>query len=90
MARNKREYSDDDGRTVFDMSQVSAPSAWSFTPKAPRAKENDASPKREFVPMDREDRRVYVLAALRAALLIALVFIVGFGIAIWLMIALWS
>ena len=90
MARGKKEYPDDDGRTVFDMSQVSRPGTWTAHPRPPKVKEEGEKPRREYVPMDREDRRIYVFAALRAALLIALVFIVGFGAAIWLLIALWS
>ena len=40
--------------------------------------------------MSKEDRRLYILGALKAALLIALAFIVGLGAFIALLIWLWS
>lgn len=40
--------------------------------------------------MTKEERRWYVLGALKAALLIGLVFIVGLGLAILLMIWFWG
>lgn len=41
----------------------------------------------EFTP---KERRMYVLGALKAALLIALAFIIGLGAAVWLMIQAWT
>ena len=41
----------------------------------------------EFTP---RERRMYVLGALKAALLIALAFIVGLGAAVWIMIQVWT
>jgi len=94
---DKRVYDDDDGRTIADMSGLERPSAF-----LPRRRKNTVPPSlsrergsdRPWEPdegqMSKEDRRVYVFAALRAALLIAAVFIVGLGLGIWLLLRLWS
>ena len=108
-----KEWDDDDGRIIADMSGIERPrlvvprirgrgssagqdrttsaeqEAYSVqsgvqeqTAKQ-RPWENDS----EFTP---SERRMYVLGALKAALLIALAFIVGLGAAVWIMIQVWT
>ncbi|MGN0967664.1 MAG: hypothetical protein ACI4O3_00215 [Oscillospiraceae bacterium] len=96
MAKRKV-YDDDDGRTIADMSALAAPKGSLFSPmkKRPRATGSEAeAPDRPGDSsqdrMSKEDRRVYIFAALRAALLIAAVFICGLGLTIWLLLQLWS
>lgn len=95
MAR-KKEYEDDDGRTIVDMSGVSRPSllgGWrpqkQSRPDQP-AEPEKARPWEEGGPVPKEDRKWYVLGALKAALLVALVFIVGLGLLIALLLWLWK
>jgi len=91
MAR-KTIYEEDDGRTVADMSGVESPGLFRFRPgksTAPPTEEKNSKPW-ESNEMSSDDRRVYIFAALRAALMIAAVFIVGLGIGIWLLLRLWS
>ena len=93
----KKIYDDDDGRTIADMSALDAPRGSLFSPMKKRSRtagpEAEMSDRPENPAGDRiskEDRRVYIFAALRAALLIAAVFICGLGLAIWLLLKLWS
>ena len=99
MARRKKTYDDDDGRTIADMSGVSSqPSLIPGRPVGPKKQEHvPEEPERDERPweknqdlMSKEDRRLYILGALKAALLIALAFIVGLGAFIALLIWLWS
>lgn len=101
----RKDWDDDDGRTIADMSGVGRPRF--LVPRAMRnessSRQNMDSLQREAVeqkikerPWDNEseftpqERRMYVLGALKAALLIALAFIAGLGAAVWLMIQLWT
>lgn len=90
MARRDRMQEDDDGRTIADMSDVSRPGFWG-RPKAARPaprQEGPASaeePWREPEPiMTPEERRWYILGALKAALLIGMAFIAGIGLVVLL------
>ena len=99
MAR-RRDYDDDDGRTVADMGDVSRPGL--FAPggtgrrtrrELQRPPDGGGQPDRPWETGDAltgQERRWYALGALGAALLIALVFILGLGIAIAVMLALWA
>ena len=91
MARRRREYEDDDGRAIADMSDVSRPSLMGR--RAPERPEDPLSREScgggdDYIPP--EDRKWYVLGALKAALLIALAFIVGLGIVIFVLLKLWG
>ncbi len=86
MARKKRVYDDDDGRTVADMSGVERTPL--IVPRLPDRK-NDApesaeQPDRpwEQQTLTKGERRSVVLGAMSASVLIALIFIVVFAIAI--------
>jgi hypothetical protein len=90
----KRVYDDDDGRTVFDMSGVERPGL--ITPKAPSGGEKAAQEPSDDEGNSRPweaasadltpaERRWCILGAVKAALLIALAFIIGLGIVITIM-----
>ena len=100
MARRKKTYDDDDGRTIADMSGVAPqplliPGRSSGGRKPAPPADPDQAPadrpwEEEQDKLSREDRRLYILGALKAALLIALVFILGLGLAIVLLALLWK
>lgn len=82
-------YDDDDGRTIADMSGVERQAM--FLPRVPRRdllrppqQERPAEEERpwEETGLSREERRWYILGAMKAAMLIALVFIVGLGLVV--------
>ncbi|MBR5537546.1 MAG: hypothetical protein IKU58_06560 [Clostridia bacterium] len=94
MARKDRVYEDDDGRTIADMSDLSRPGMLGGfrkvqRPAAPQPEEPQRDePWREAEPlMTPEERRWYVLGALKAAILIGLAFIVGLGLVVLLFVA---
>ena len=78
----KKVYEDDDQRVIADMSDVShrAPRFHARTQSISDA--SDSQPKQS--PFSSEERRLYVFAALKAALLIGLAFLGGLGLVIWL------
>lgn len=86
----KRTYDDDDGRVIADMSGIERPR--SLVPQTKReepgrpAQSQDRSWESSFTP---EERRMTVLAAVKAALLIGIVFIAGIGAVILLMVLFW-
>ncbi len=87
MARSRKTYDDDDGRTIVDMSGVERPSMFGHLPQK---KENRAFSAPEEKPerpwensgYNRSERRAAVFGALKAGLLVALAYIVGLGILI--------
>lgn len=92
MRGKKRVYEDDDGRTIADMSGVSRPNL--FLPRLP-PRQRDSRPATQPEPLERnapggqpelsrEERRWYILGALKASLLIALVFGAGLGLVVLL------
>jgi len=89
MARQRRTYDDDDGRTIVDMSGVERPSMFGHLPKSER-KNSVFSPPEEKKPdrpwedhsLNRSERGAAVRGALSAALLIGLAYIVGLGLLI--------
>ena len=100
MARKKKVYEDDDGRTIADMSGITRPRM--FIPshvERDRMKpvtQESVDDRKENRPWEKEDdlmtpreRRWYVLGALKAALLIALTFIAGLGLLIAVLIWVW-
>ena len=92
----KRQYDDDDGRTIADMSDVSRPSfasGWISRRGEENLRKNRIDPqKRSSVPeeLDPREQRAAVLGALGAALLIGLLFLGAFAAAIALMLAAWG
>lgn len=96
MKRKPREYEDDDGRTVADMSEVHRRNLFMPRRDMPRRE----SPEREnghggsssdqAPSMNRKETRWAIFGALSAGLLIALVFIVALGLAIAIMLLIWN
>lgn len=82
---------EDDGHVIADMSGIERPRLW--IPRLPREQsglpeqtEDKQQWESSFTP---DERRMAVLGALKAALFIALVFIIGLGAAIELMVLIW-
>ena len=89
--RKRRQYDDDDGRQIADMSGVERPNLFNVrtapkTEKSENAEESPAKPEWEnpASSMPKDDRRAFIWGALSASLLIALAFLVGLGIVILL------
>ena len=98
MACSRRE--DDDGRVVADMSGIEGPRL--LLPRMPGKRRDLSLPppaeeeEQEARPWEKDrdalspkDRRLYVFAALKAALLIGAVFLICFGLFIALLLWLW-
>ena len=93
----KKVYDDDDGRTIADMSGLDFPGAFSFRgvrPKKPEPEGKGDQPETDDRPweaqmgqLSKSERRMAILGALKAAMLIALAYIAGLGLLIWLMVA---
>ena len=84
---SRREKWEDDGRTIADMSGITRPPL--LIPRIRRTSDQPepASPETR---LDRKERGYAALGATMAALLIAMVFMAGIGIAIFLMLKLWT
>lgn len=83
MGRRKKRCDDDDGRVIASMSDLNLGRPGRLAPQndAHSAPEDSDPPAPPFSPVE---RRMYALAALKAALLIGLAFIGGLGLIIWL------
>ena len=97
MARKKRNYEDDDGRVIADMSDLELPNLWRIRRPSRRrpelSAEEPAEPDRPWEDgngLSPEDRQIYIFAALKAALLIAGVFIAGAVLLIAAMLFFWT
>ena len=96
----KKSWDDDDGRTIASMQDVGRPSIFprrerdlqkEYTTVSDESENADnARPWEQNQGLNRQERKWYALGALKAALLIGLVYIVGLGIAILLMLFLWA
>lgn len=75
----KRDYDDDDGRVIADMSGLEM--------GIPKKQRQDH---RKEIQMTKEERRFYILGALKAGLLVALAFLVGLGLVVGLLLLLWK
>lgn len=94
MANDKRSY-EDDGRTIADMSGIESQPM--FLPRSRKRRRELLEPEsshskrpwEESGKFSREERHAAMFGALKASLLIAGVYIVGLGLAIWALLALW-
>ena len=91
MAREKKQYPDDDGRTIADMSGIERqplmlPRLRKRDRQDPVQTEGTQQPEEQ---LSKEERRSYMFGALGAALLIAAVFVVVFAIAIIILLQFW-
>ena len=73
--KNPRLPEDDDGRTIANMNVDGMP--W-YDSRLDHS--SDETPGGEHTPMTREEQRMYTWAAIKAGLLVALVFAVVFGL----------
>lgn len=97
MNKDKR-YNDDDGRTIADMSGLDSHGSFSDLfhshkkkVKEPEQSETDEKPwEKNKNQMSKEERHHYIMASMLSALGIAMVYIVAFGVLIFLLIKLWS
>lgn len=94
--RKQNEFEEDDNRTIADMSGVQRPRLFGgvFSPsprtryKLPEAKEPEMGAERSEIPPG--DRKWYILGAIKAALLIAVVYIGVLGALILLLLYIWG
>ena len=90
MARDKKTYADDDGRTIADMSGVTRRNLLGIRlpeSAAVQAPEESGKPDRPWDTsgqLSREERRSFIWGAVSAALLIGAPFAIVLGIAIYL------
>ena len=93
-----RRYEDDDGRTVADMSGIEGHGSFlsamiGLRGERKRRRRETETPRAEDdgdkIELTREERRWYILGAMKAALLIFLAFAVGLGLIILLMVLFW-
>ena len=82
--KNKKQYDDDDGRTIADMSGVERPALFTFRP--PHDKPDVTGNK---TPLSKDETRGVILGALGAALLIGGVFIAAGALFIWFLTTVW-
>ena len=92
---SKRRYEDDDGRTIVDMSGVERPNLFSFRNPSQEARSREAERRerevlasgrpQETLDLSPSERRWVILGTLKAAFLIAIPYIVGMGVVIFLM-----
>ncbi|MCR5808571.1 MAG: hypothetical protein K6G56_03315 [Clostridiales bacterium] len=86
MARKRKTYEDDDGRTIADMSGVTRRSIW--VPRAPAGsealpKEEKAGESGEKPTVTKEQLKYYIFGALGAALLLVAILGVVFALVIF-------
>ena len=94
---------EDDGRTIADMSDLAPHRNWlggwtestgrntrqELTPP-PQAQPREDRPWEQPPAFDREQRFWAVMGALKASLLIGLVYVVGFGLFGWFLLSIWK
>ncbi len=86
MKRNKNDF-EDDGRTIADMSEISRPPL--LIPRIPGLEKKKEGQTANRPDLNRSEERGVIAGALAAALLIALAFIAGGGLLIWLLTLVW-
>ena len=90
MARRRRtDDFEDDGRVIADMSAVERPSLLGHVPERRRDVEPRA-PRRPRVELTTNERLWMALGALKAGLTVGCVYVVVLGLAIVVLLALWS
>lgn len=86
--KKKRKYDDDDGRTIADMSDIGGAPRFAGGRLAGKAPDDMSDSKMPYVEMSKKDRRIWIFAAMKAGLLVALVYIIGAVLLIGLIILL--
>ena len=80
----KKQYDDDDGRTIVDMSEVDPMPL--LLPRFRRLRDDEA---RQEQQMSRDDRRAVLMGSIGAVLLIGGIFIAAAAIVIFVMTKIW-
>ena len=83
----RRDYPDDDGRTIADMSGIG-----SRKPLWPKKPETDgaAPEKKNDLSLTKKEKAAYIFGTLKSALLIGAVFAAAFALLIVLMLVIWE
>jgi hypothetical protein len=97
MMSEKKQFDDDDGRTIADMSDVSGgmfSGSWLPRKEAKPKRNRMPEPERKVRPwedtsLSGKERWMYALGALKAGLMIGLAYIIGLGLIIVLLVVLW-
>lgn len=88
--RGGRPDGEDDGRTIADMSMLDDRPSFRAAPgDVPGERPENAGQSWADSSPSRKERLLVALGALKAGLLIAAVYIVVFGVVIWLMLRFW-
>lgn len=84
---------EDDGHTIADMSQLETPSLWGRRPARGKGEDRgpEGGPQAPYpeMPYSPGEKRLFVFAALKAALLIGFAFLLGLGLVIAGLLGLW-
>lgn len=92
----KREEAEDDGRVIADMSGIDAPSVFSPFSLSKKRREGEVSePAEKERPWEEDslspqERRMWALGALKAAMMIGFAFLGGLALVIVLLMAVWG
>ena len=92
----RKQYDDDDGRTIVDMTGVNDAGLSLFgrmparEKRQPQPPGEQTSPYQQETEISKEEQRWYMLGAMKAALLIGFAFIAGLGLVILLLMAIWG
>ncbi len=96
---SKKRYEDDDGRVVADMS-ILEPRGIAETWFGLKRRGNTSSPQSPEMmsghnnnvvePLDKEDRRILIFEAIKMSFKLGMVYVIGFGLMILLLLFLWG
>lgn len=89
MAKERKQYPDDDGRTIADMSGIERQPLFLPRFKKRSSPSEQSEETEEKMPFSGKERRSFIFGALSAALMIAGVFVAVFAIVIALMVLFW-
>ena len=84
----RKEYPDDDGRTIADMSDVQRQPM--FIPRIPKKAEENAPERKDDLYLTKKEKASYIFGTLKSALLIGAVFAAAFALLIILMLVVWE
>lgn len=89
MAKKKKTYDDDDGRSFADMSGVERRNPFAFTPIGHSDKKAKEDKQKNDPILSKEERRWYIFGALKSAILIWGAFVLGLGLFILILCLVW-
>lgn len=89
MSREPKNYEDDDGRTIADMSDIQRQNLFSFKVPEKKSHHEEENDRPWENRMSREERRATVFGALGASLAIGMCYIIGLGAVIGFLLLIW-